>query len=245
VRQGNKRKPECEHHCASPKYSSPWTTEHKQQEPFIHRSSLKKFLIAFLTTGFVTFCRYYTALSHSGLIVLTTPYLDVGGSGEVITMARTLYRQESPENVLGVVSADFTLRYFYKLLTKVYPLCDVTSKYACFVMDNDGFLVLHVDFMQSSVTELHLGHVHITKKERHIAEDLISKGFLVKKECRNVEAIQKQSFYEVNVPPSGVDELRGNSACKYKVAPISGTNVYLGNQEQYSVAIFTTDFISP
>ncbi|XP_074609260.1 VWFA and cache domain-containing protein 1-like isoform X3 [Acropora palmata] len=170
---------------------------------------------------------YYTALSHSGLIVLTTPYLDVGGSGEVITMARTLYRQESPENVLGVVSADFTLRYFYKLLTKVYPLCDVTSKYACFVMDNDGFLVLHVDFMQSSVTELHLGHVHITKKERHIAEDLISKGFLVKKECRNVEAIQKQSFYEVNVPPSGVDELRGNSACKYKVAPISGTNVYL------------------
>ena len=112
-------------------------------------------------------------------------------------------------------------------------------------MDNAGFLVLHVDFMQSSVTELHLGHVHITKKEKHIAEDLISKGFLVKKECRNVEAIQKQSFYEVNVPPSGVDELRGNSACKYKVAPISGTNVYLGNQEQYSVAIFTTDFISP
>lgn len=134
---------------------------------------------------------------------------------------------------------------YFRLLTKVYPLCDVTSKYACFVMDNAGFLVLHVDFMQSSVTELHLGHVHITKKEKHIAEDLISKGFLVKKECRNVEAIQKQSFYEVNVPPSGVDELRGNSTCKYKVAPISGTNVYLGNQEQYSVAIFTTDFISP
>ena len=120
MRQGNKRKPECEHHCASPKHSSPWTTEHKQQEPFTHRSSLKKFLIAFLTTGFVTFCRYYTALSHSGLIVLTTPYLDVGGSGEVITMARTLYRQESPENVLGVVGADFTLRYFYKYVCLVY-----------------------------------------------------------------------------------------------------------------------------
>ena len=134
---------------------------------------------------------------------------------------------------------------YFRLLTKVYPSCDDTSKYACFVMDNAGFLVLHVDFMQSSATELHLGHVHITKKEKHIAEDLISKRFLVKKECRNVEAIQKQSFYEVNVPPSGVDELRGNSTCKYKVAPISGTNVYLGNQEQYSVAIFTTDFISP
>ena len=64
-------------------------------------------------------CRYYSALSHSGLIVLTTPYLDVGGAGEVITLARTLYRQESTENVLGVVGADFTLRYFHKYVRLV------------------------------------------------------------------------------------------------------------------------------
>ncbi|XP_074609249.1 VWFA and cache domain-containing protein 1-like isoform X2 [Acropora palmata] len=171
---------------------------------------------------------YYSALSHSGLIVLTTPYLDVGGAGEVITLARTLYRQESTENVLGVVGTDFTLRYFHKLLAKVYSSCDDTSKYACFVMDNAGFLVLHATFMQPSVTEKDLEHVHITQKEKHIAEDLISKGFLFKKECRNVETIKKQSFYEVNLPQNGVDELTGNSRCKYKLAPISGTNVYLG-----------------
>ena len=112
-------------------------------------------------------------------------------------------------------------------------------------MDKAGFLVLHVDFMQSSVTEQHLEHVHITQKEKHIAEDLISKRFLVKKECRNVETIQKQSFYEVNLSQSGVDELRRNSGCKYKLAPISGTNVYLGNQEQFLVAITMVAFIFP
>ncbi|KAK2553886.1 hypothetical protein P5673_024577 [Acropora cervicornis] len=91
-------------------------------------------------------------------------------------------------------------------------------------MDNAGYLVLHATFMQPSVTEKDLENVHITQKEKHIAEDLISKGFLFKKECRNVETIKKQSFYEVNLPQNGVDELTGNSRCKYKLAPISGTN---------------------
>ena len=105
-------------------------------------------------------------------------------------------------------------------------------------MDNAGFLVLHATFMQPSVTEKDLEHVHITQKEKHIAEDLISKGFLFKKECRNVETIKKQSFYEVNLPQNGVDELTGNSRCKYKLAPISGTNVYLGNR----VAVFSCNY---
>ena len=118
---------------------------------------------------------------------------------------------------------------YFRLLTKLYSSCDDTRKYACFVMDNAGFLVLHDTFMDPSATEKDLENVHITQKEKHIAEDLISKGFLFKKECRNVETIKKQSFYEVNLPQNGVDELTGNSRCKYKLAPIRGTNAYLGN----------------
>ena len=102
-------------------------------------------------------------------------------------------------------------------------------------MDHAGFLVLHATFVQPSVTKQDIEQVHITQKEKHIAEDLISKGFLVKKECRNVETIKKQSFYEINLPQDGVDELTENSDshCKYKLAPISGTNVYLGNREKF------------
>ena len=94
-------------------------------------------------------------------------------------------------------------------------------------MDHAGFLIMHEDFMLSSATAADLEHVHITQKERHIAEDLINKGFLLKKECRNLEEIKKQSFYEVNTTMGGVEELR-RSGCKYELGRITGTNVFLG-----------------
>ena len=59
-------------------------------------------------------CRYHVAVSHSGYLTLTTPYLDMGGAGEVITAARSLYHGESSDNVLGVMGADFPLRHFYR-----------------------------------------------------------------------------------------------------------------------------------
>ena len=62
----------------------------------------------------IFFPRYYAAVSHSGYLTLTTPYLDMGGAGEVITAARSLYRGESNDNVLGVMGADFPLRHFYR-----------------------------------------------------------------------------------------------------------------------------------
>ena len=38
----------------------------------------------------------------------------MGGAGEVITAARSLYGGESNDNVLGVMGADFPLRHFYR-----------------------------------------------------------------------------------------------------------------------------------
>ena len=67
--------------------------------------------------------RYYRALSHSGFITLTTPYLDISGGGVVVTAARALRRGESSQihqtndEVLGVMGADFPLRYFYRYVT--------------------------------------------------------------------------------------------------------------------------------
>ena len=102
-------------------------------------------------------------------------------------------------------------------------------------MDHAGFLVMHEDFMLSSATAADLEHVHITEKETHIAEDLINKGFLIKKECRNLEEIKKQSFYEVNSTMSGVQELKSTD-CKYELGRITGTNVFLG-QHRFSFYI--------
>ena len=46
---------------------------------------------------------------------------------------------------------------------------------------------MHNDFLQPDITAKTLEYVHITEKEKDISEDLIQKGYLVKKECRNLE----------------------------------------------------------
>lgn len=64
--------------------------------------------------------RYRTALAHTGLLALTSPYVDSGGAGVVITAGRALYRGEpshmhhTNDEVLGVMAADFPLTYFHR-----------------------------------------------------------------------------------------------------------------------------------
>ena len=95
-------------------------------------------------------------------------------------------------------------------------------------MDHSGFLVMHPDFMLPSAEAIDVEHVHITQKEKSIAIDLISDGYLVKRTCRNVESIRKQSFYELHLPPEGSSTLQSSQGCKYELSQIPGTNVYLG-----------------
>ena len=97
-------------------------------------------------------------------------------------------------------------------------------------MDSAGFLVMHQSFMDPSASRQAIERVHIAEKEEHVAEHMISEGFLVKKECRNLEGIEEQTFYEVNLPPSGeVDATHNAGSCtKYQIGKIAGINVYLG-----------------
>lgn len=108
-------------------------------------------------------------------------------------------------------------------------MCEQTKAYSCFVMDSAGFLIMHEDFLLSSTAASDAEYVHITEKDKYIAEDLIKKSYLVKRECRDLEEIRKKSFYEVHLPPGGVDTLRSGATCtKYQLAQIIGTNAYIG-----------------
>lgn len=103
-------------------------------------------------------------------------------------------------------------------------------------MDSAGFLVMHEDFMDSSATKHLVEDVHITEKEKHIAQDMINKGYLVKKDCRNLEDIKTQTFYEVDLPSGKVDALGNDEGCtKYQLGKIEGTNVYIGQWIIYNV----------
>jgi len=188
---------------------------------------------------------YYTALAHTGLLTLTTPYMDSGGAGVVITAGRALYRGEpshihhTNDEVLGVMGADFPLTYFHRLLTEVYPKCKDTQTYSCFVMDSAGFLIMHEDFLLSSAAASDVEYVHITEKDKNVAEDLINKGYLRKMGCRDLEEIQRQSFYEVSLPSGGVDALRNGGRClKYQLGQIIGTNAYIGLQIIFVCSFF-------
>lgn len=181
---------------------------------------------------------YYTALANTGLVSLTTPYLDASGpqgAGVVITAARSIflgepsYAHHTNDDVLGVMGADFPLTYFYSLLTKMYPICKDIKTYFCFVMNGAGFLIMHEDFLLSTASAADVEYVHITEKEKNIAEHLISRGYLRKRQCRNLKEIQEQSFYEVDLPKGFVDELNNGDSCsKYQLSKIMGTNAYIG-----------------
>ena len=82
------------------------------------------------------------ALGNTGLLTLTTPYLDAGqpngrGAGVIITVARSLYRGESShhhhtnDEVLGVMGADFSLAYFYRLVQAYTSSVDLGNVHFC------------------------------------------------------------------------------------------------------------------
>ena len=114
---------------------------------------------------------------------------------------------------------------YFRLLTTVYPKCAESQQYSCFTMDHSGFLVMHPDFMLPSTEAMEVEHVHITQKEKSIATDLIDHGYLIKRTCRNVESIRKQSFYELRLPKEGFSTLQSSQGCKYELSQIPGTNV--------------------
>ncbi|GAA6104462.1 VWFA and cache domain-containing protein 1 isoform X1 [Tachysurus ichikawai] len=70
---------------------------------------------------------YLHAVANPGLITFTGPYLDVGGAGYVVTISHTIHASSSqmaPGYAVAVMGIDFTLRYFYKVLLDLLPICN-------------------------------------------------------------------------------------------------------------------------
>ena len=73
---------------------------------------------------------------------------------------------------------------------------------------------MHKDFLSQDITRKDLEYVHISAKEREIAIDLIVKGHLKRKQCRNLEKINVENFYELDIPFKGVNTFTTGSTCK-------------------------------
>ena len=95
------------------------------------------------------------------------------------------------------------------------------------MLDGAGFLIMHKDFLSPDIKKKDLEYVHISAKEIEIAIDLIVKGHLKRKQCRNLEKINVENFYELDIPFKGVNTFTTGSTCKkYQIPRMTGSNAF-------------------
>ncbi|KAG5275444.1 hypothetical protein AALO_G00120370 [Alosa alosa] len=178
---------------------------------------------------------YLHAVANPGLITFTGPYLDIGGAGYVVTISHTIHASSSkmaPGSAVAVMGIDFTLRYFYKVLLDLLPICnqDKGNKIRCFIMEDRGYLVAHPTLIDPK------GHApaeqqHITHKEPLVANDILNHPNFVKKNlCNSFSDRTVQRFYKFNTSIVGdlTNLVHGSHCSKYRLTRIPGTNAFAG-----------------
>ncbi|XP_020708779.2 VWFA and cache domain-containing protein 1 [Athalia rosae] len=176
---------------------------------------------------------YGKALEHPGKVTLTSPYLDAGGAGYVVTFSYTIFEgrsatlHSSNDPVLAVVSMDVTMGYIARLLLEMFPFCgDLRVK--CFLMDDKGYLISHPALFEATNK---VEQQHLTHKELLVANDILNHEFFVKKKlCANHLDGTLQRYYQFNTSLEEVltNIVHGEHCVKYQVAAVPGTNVFLG-----------------
>ncbi|RXM36476.1 VWFA and cache domain-containing protein 1 [Acipenser ruthenus] len=133
---------------------------------------------------------------------------------------------------VAVMGIDFTLRYFYKVLLDLLPICnqDRGNKIRCFIMEDRGYLVAHPTLIDPK------GHApveqqHITHKEPLVANDILNHPNFVKKNlCNSFSDRTVQRFYKFNTSIIGdlTNLVHGSHCSKYRLTRIPGTNAFAG-----------------
>ena len=89
-------------------------------DPVLQRCNENTFFYYIPLIFFFLHLRYHAAVSNTGLVAISTPYIDAFGTGAVITASHTLYHGEASrqhttkDQIIGVLGADFPLSYFQK-----------------------------------------------------------------------------------------------------------------------------------
>jgi hypothetical protein len=157
------------------------------------------------------------------------------------------YNLTAQKEPWAVVSADFTLGYFYKILNDTVPGNACSRPAArCFLLDDRGYLLAHPGLN----TGLHRGNnnghrqdggrLHLTHLEPFVATDLLahSRGaFISKRVCGAPDSGHLQRYWELIVNYADVVTnagRAGESSCglQYHLAAVQGTNIFLGLVEQ-------------
>ncbi|XP_071141369.1 VWFA and cache domain-containing protein 1-like isoform X1 [Mytilus edulis] len=170
---------------------------------------------------------YKRTLALKGQIVLSAPYLDLWGSGYLITLSKTITEGSGSGvgsgQTVAVIGTDFTINYFYQMMQNTYSDCQNTQQFSCFVLDSSGYIVIHEDFANPDSTSPEIENVHVIYKKSAIAEDLINNNMMNKASCIDFETIKEQFTYRVVT--NDIDRM--NSYAKYKISPVPNSNIFI------------------
>jgi hypothetical protein len=143
---------------------------------------------------------YQRAIAYPGLYTLSAPYLDAFGAGYVVTLSHTITdgSTSNPE-VLAVASMDFTLPYFWRMITDTYSDCRSKGNSRCFVIDSTGYVIIHESFVDpvKSIRE-GVESRHLTEIEPGVARLMITNGVLKREQCNNYQDGFIQHFFSVS-----------------------------------------------
>lgn len=175
------------------------------------------------------------ALANKGKISITEPYLDVGGSGWIVTISYTLFEGKASslhnekDQPIVVVALDFTRGFFYKLILDASPLC-TRNNIKCFIMDDKGYLVAHPNILEPVINNNRHPVEHILHKESQVANDMLNhKRFVRKISCHNYINGTTQRYYQFNTSLTDVITNWANvEKTKYQLVSIQGTNLFVG-----------------
>ncbi|CAB3383602.1 Hypothetical predicted protein [Cloeon dipterum] len=187
---------------------------------------------------------YTRALKFPGQVVLSTPYLDPGGAGYIVTISHTVYEGQSAalhsplDTVAAVLGIDVTIGFIYKLLLQNAPFCK-EANIKCMLIDNEGYLLAHRHLADGRGV-----HHHLTQKEPLVANDMLFHESLVRKLlCSSYADQTRQRYYSFNTSLDKVltnlqHSLAREHCAKYQITAVPGTNILI------SVVNTTCDSVS-
>lgn len=182
---------------------------------------------------------FQKTIQNSGKLTITTPYLDVGGAGFVVTISAAIFENvptpaaNQDRAIAAIVSIDVTIGFIYQVLMQSSDYCRSDKNVKCFLIDDMGYIVVHPtllepraqifsDDMQFTIDE------HITHREPFVAGDiLLHNGVAKKKVCQNLLTQKMQRYYKYNLAAGNVlTNIVNGERTKYQIGAIPDSNIF-------------------
>ncbi|KAI8511661.1 hypothetical protein Bbelb_107610 [Branchiostoma belcheri] len=183
---------------------------------------------------------YKRALSRPNDYTFSRPVPSPFGGGNMVTISRLIFHTETQE-IMGVIAADITEKYFYSMLYSEVPEC-LSDEYDCFMLDDSGYFMESLDnttiyYLSTFNNTRNMEHDHLTHRFPWLAKYLIVHGQYLRREwCNNFATQDSQMFYDTT-GFIGLEVTTGPPCYQFALHPINATNTFiltLHNRQTYN-----------